>query len=49
MDPSAAKHLELISINIKVNLYSTVVWKEEGKFKIFRKAETNDRNLRIRP
>ena len=48
-DPTVIKCLFLPSINLKVNLYSSVVQSSNGGFKTIKKAASNNRDQRVRP
>ena len=48
-NPKTFKFLLLPSINLKVNLYSSVTENMKGELKAIRKATTNNRDIRIRP
>lgn len=48
-DSLTPKLLKLVSINLTVNLYSSVVTTKDGKTKVLERAATNNRNERQRP
>lgn len=48
-DKMAPKLLPLVTINMKVNLYSSVIMTKDGKYKCIKKAVENNRTERARP
>ena len=48
-DPKTKKTFDLITMKLKINMYSMIMEKKNGNIKLIKKANTNSRNDRPRP
>lgn len=48
-DPTTKKLLPLVTLNMKINLYSSVVYTKDKRYKVMKKASENNRSERARP
>ena len=48
-EPKTKKTFDLVTLNLKINMYSMIMEKDNGHMKMIKKANTNSRDERARP